>query len=127
MKITGVTERNTFNQLIEKCSENRHCLELLRFFADHPNARFNRLAIIQAHDENDREYGVERALVELINKGIVKVSIENNTHFYSLTKDESRRSLALEIARLEWRHWQLILNKAAFRWNETVNLKTVSI
>jgi predicted transcriptional regulator len=127
MDNTGITRRNTVNQLLEKRSENRHYLELLRFFGAHPNTRFNRLAVIQSLNENDSEYDIERALVQLINKGVIKASNENNTRFYSLTEDESGRKWVMELVKLEWHNCQLAFRKAALQWNEAVNGKAVSI
>jgi len=127
MENTVITERNTFNQLAEKRSENRYYLELLRFFGAHPNTRFNRLAVIQSLNENDSEYDIERALVQLITKGLVKASNENNTRFYSLTEDESGRKWVMELVKLEWHNCQMAFRKAAAQWNKAVNVKSVPI
>ena len=125
MTNTLMTGQPTFKQLIEKDNENRHSLELLRFFSAHPNARFNRLAVIQAQNENEREFEVERALVHLINEGIVKVTIENSAKLYALTEDESKRRWVLEMIKLEWHHWQLAFKKATFQQNEAVSARMV--
>jgi hypothetical protein len=127
MENTGITERNTFNQLMEKRSDNRYYLELLRFFGAHPNTRFNRLAVIQSLNENDSEYEIERALAQLISNGVIKASNENNTRFYSLTKDESRRKWVMELVKLEWHNCQLAFRKAVLQWNEAVKAKAASI
>jgi hypothetical protein len=110
---TVITRQNTFNQLTDNDNESRHRLELLRFFVTHPDTRFNRLAVLQSQDES--EYEIERALAHLITEGIVKVAIENNARFYSLTEDESRRKSGIEMVKQEWRHWQLGFKKTAPR------------
>jgi hypothetical protein len=109
MTNTIITRQNTPNLLTDKDNKNRHCLELLRFFVTHPNTRFNRLAVIQSQNEN--EYEVERALTYLITEGIVKVAIENNIRFYSLTENESKRKSGIEMVKPGWHRWQLELTK----------------
>jgi hypothetical protein len=110
-----ITRQNTHNQLTDKDNKNRHRLELLRFFVTHPNTRFNRLAVIQS--QNESEYEVERALTCLITEGIVKVAIESNSRFYSLTENESKRKSGIEMVKPGWHHWQLEIKKAASRGN----------
>jgi hypothetical protein len=102
-------------KLIGRDRKNRYyCLELLRFFGAHPNTRFNRLAVIHVLSEEGSKLEVERALVHLTDKGVVKSCIESNAHLYILTKDEAIRRLVLELARLEWSQWQLILRQNFF-------------
>jgi hypothetical protein len=107
------TRQNINNQLKDKDIKNRHCLELLRFFVTHPNTRFNRLAVLQS--QNESEYEVERALTCLITEGIVKVAIENNLRFYSLTENESKRKSGIEMVKPGWHRWQLAFKNATFQ------------
>jgi len=107
-----IIEQDTLFQFINKYSENRYCLELLRFFGTHPGTRFNRLAVVL--NEDGRKLEVKRALVHLTDKGVVKACIENNAYLYSLTKDEAIRRQVLELARLEWHQWRLVLRQSSF-------------
>lgn len=112
MANTEISKQEAFEQLIENYIENRHCLELLRFFSSHPYAQFNRLAVILTLNENGYRSEAESALAQLIEKGVVKVSIENNVPLYSLTEDESMRRRVLELIHLEWCRRQLALSTA---------------
>jgi hypothetical protein len=101
--------RPYINQLMKKLISNHCCLELLRFFVEHPNGRFSKLAILHAIDEDDSRLEVERALSQLAEEGILKTFIDNNISFYMLTRDEPMRSLVLNMALFNWREWQLLL------------------
>jgi hypothetical protein len=101
--------RPYINQLMKKLISNHCSLELLRFFVEHPNGRFSKLAILHAIDEDDSRLEVERALSQLAEEGILKTFIDNNISFYMLTRDEPMRSLVLNMALFNWREWQLLL------------------
>jgi hypothetical protein len=113
MENIEITKQEAFIQFIGKYGENCHCLELLRFFGTYPYARFNRLAVIHAINENGRKWELERALVHLIDEGVVKTCTENNTRLYSLTEDESIRAKVLELAKLDWHQYLANLWKPA--------------
>ena len=49
------------------------------------------------------------ALIELIDEGIVETGIENDPRLYSLTQDKPMRQLVLDLAKLDWRQWQMAL------------------
>jgi hypothetical protein len=102
-----VANQDALNQFIE----DRYCLELVRFWGAHPRARFNRLAVIHAFNQSDYKPEFERALVQLMSRGVVKVTVENGTHLYSLTEDEPLRSQVLELASLGWHYQQRALTK----------------
>lgn len=106
-----ITKQDTLNQFISKYMEEPPYPELLRFFGIHPCARFNRLAIIHALDFAGGKSEVERALVNLTDQGVVKVCIDHDTPLYSLTQDESTRRQVIELAKLDWSRWQLVLRK----------------
>ena len=97
------------SQLMKKLISNRCCLALLRFFLAHPNGRFSRLAIVHAIDDNDSKLEVEKALMHLVDEGILMINIENDISFYLLTREEPVRRAILEMAEFDWRHWQLVL------------------
>jgi hypothetical protein len=114
-------KHDALNQIIDMYHERRCCLELLRFFGTYPYTRFNRPAVIHAMKETSSQLEVDGALRDLILTRIVQESFENNTLLYSLTGDEIIHGWIEEIAKLEWRHWQLVLNKAASRCGKTAS------
>ncbi len=112
MTITKTIEIRTGQyqgQFVKRLVGDRCCLGLLRFFGAHPHGRFSELAVIHATDENGSRHATEKALAQLINEGVLKISIENSTCFYLLTGDEPIRQLVLDIAKLDWRQWQMWL------------------
>jgi hypothetical protein len=110
--ITEINTRQSVSQFTNNMVGDRCCLGLLRFFGAHPNSRFSKLAIVHAIDENGSRIKVEMALIQLINEGIIKIDIENDMRLYLLTKDEPVRQLVLDLAKLEWRQWQMVLDPA---------------
>ena len=102
-------------QFIREYGDDWCSLELLRFLGRHPHTRFCRLAIVPAVNRGTLD--IEGALRHLMDKGLVTVHAANGVHFYSLTEDESLRSLALSLAALDWRRWQLMLEQTR-RHNE---------
>ena len=111
MATTGITRQNTqpcLGQCVKKLITNRCCLELLRFFVAHPNGRFSKLAIVHAIDNNSSKPEVEKALMHMVDEGILNINIENDVSFYLLTREGPVRQSILEMAEFDWRHWQLI-------------------
>jgi len=109
IEVTQKKSRPYLNQLMKKLVHNRCSLGLLRFFVEHSNGRFSKLAIVHAIDEDDSRLEMEKALSQLVEEGILKTSIENNVCFYMLTREEPMRRLVLNMALFEWREWQLVL------------------
>jgi hypothetical protein len=109
--IEAIREKNqpSPGKLMKKLISNRRCLELLRFFAAHPEGRFSRLAINYAVDNGHGQWEVEDALAQLVNEGVLQIVIENGISFHRLTREESVRRVVLEMAEFDWRHWQLVL------------------
>jgi hypothetical protein len=97
------------SQLMKKFVGNRCCLGLLRFFAIHPNGRFSHLAVVHAIDEAGSRLEVEQALKQMADEGLLSPVSENGNVFYRLTKEEATRKLILNVALLDWRDWQLVL------------------
>lgn len=108
---TEIINLDTLFKLIGKYRNKRYCLELLRFFGIHPNARFNRLAVIHTLSEGGSKLEVEKALAHLINKGVVESCVESNARLYTLTRDEAIRTQVVKLGKLEWPRWQLILRQ----------------
>lgn len=90
-----------------------HCslLQMLRFLAKHPHTRFSRLAMSRVL--NDRKVFTERALRYLIDKEVVRAHGENGIRVFSLTTEEPVRSWALDLGRLDWSQWNLMLRQVA--------------
>jgi hypothetical protein len=109
IEVTKQKNQLSLCQLMKKLISNRCCLALLRFFLAHPNGRFSRLAIVHAIDDNDSKLEVEKALMHLVDEGILMINIENDISFYLLTREEPVRQVVLEMAEFDWRHWQLVL------------------
>lgn len=109
MAIYEVAIEEKLRQFIKEYADDPYCLELLRFFGRHPNTQFDHLATI--HALNGQRLYIELALRRLINEGMLRTYIENNVPRYSLSEDESLRSLVLDLAKLDWSRWQLTLRQ----------------
>jgi hypothetical protein len=109
--IAEIASGEKLYQFIREYTDSRYCLEILRFFGGYPRARFSELAVIHASDVNGGRFHIERDLRHLTDKGVVKTYIENNVRLYLLTEDEALRSLASELARLDWRQWQVVVRQ----------------
>jgi len=109
IEVTKSEKQSCMGQLMKKFVGNRCCLGLLRFFAIHPNGRFSKLAVVHAIDEAGSRLEVEQALIQMADEGILKAANDNNNTFYMLTKEETTRRLILNVALLNWRDWQLVL------------------
>jgi hypothetical protein len=82
-------------------------LQLLLFFSRHPNAHFNRSALMHALPVKQFDTGA--ALDRLIEKKIVVMGNENSLSLFSLTKDEAVRKLAIQMLNIDRSRWQVIL------------------
>jgi DNA-binding HxlR family transcriptional regulator len=96
-------------QFVKEHTGDQYCLELLQFFGRYPHTRFSELAVVHALD--GRKLYMERALKELTNQGLVNRCVENNVPLYWLTTDEPLHSLVLDLAKLDWGEWQLMLRQ----------------
>lgn len=84
---------------IKEHASDHHTLQVILFFADHPHAQFNELAIIHALNQDGGRRSLQKALKVLVDKGMIKALIVNNATVYSLP--ENMRSLASELARFD--------------------------
>ena len=84
-------------------------LELLLFFSRHPNARFNRTAILHALTSKQFDTGI--SLKQLIDKKMIVTYLENGITLYGLTKEEPTHSLAAQLIDIDQRQWQIILEQ----------------
>ncbi len=111
MTVAEITIAEKLCQFIEEHADDHYCLELLRFFGWYPHARFSELAVVHALNSNPGKLYTKRALRRLADEGVVKIYTENNVFLFSLTEDETLHSLALDLARLDWHQWQLVLRQ----------------
>jgi len=107
--ISEVAIEEKLRQFVSQYADDPYCLELLRFFGRHPNTQFGHLATVHAF--NGQRWHIELALRRLIKEGVVRTYTENNVPSYSLSQDESLRSLVLDLAKLDWGRWQLTLRQ----------------
>jgi hypothetical protein len=82
--------------------------ELLLFWIMHPNTRFSRKAIGYSLTSNNLD--VEGSLKIMVEEGLIDESVSNGVTLYSLTLNEERRRLILELANLGWNRWQYMLS-----------------
>lgn len=111
MAVDKITIAGELCQFIEQYADDHYCLELLRFFGGYPHARFSELAVVHALNSNNGKLYTRKALRRLIDKGVITAHHENNVLLYSLTGDETLCSLVAELAKLDWRQWQLVLSR----------------
>lgn len=111
MIVAEITIAEKLCQFIEQNMDDGYCLELLRFFGGYPHIRFSELAVLHALEPELGKSYTKKALERLVDKGVVRTSIDTNSPLYSLTEDESLCSLASNLAKLDWRQWQLVLRQ----------------
>lgn len=99
-------EDNLFS-FIREFGDDLNSLELLLFFSRHPNARFNRSAVIHAVSSQQFDTGI--TLKKLIDKKIIITCFENGITLFALTKEEPAHSLACQMKNIDQRQWQIIL------------------
>lgn len=105
------TKWKTPAQITKKYADDYCCLELLRFFGTYPSARFSELAVIHALNDNSEKSRILSALGRLVIDGVVGACIENSTHLYQLSNDESMHDSVVYLAKIDWHQWQTILER----------------
>jgi len=111
MTASEVAVAEKLGQSLREYADSHYCLEILRFFGKYPHARFSGLAVVHALNVNGGRLYIEKALRHLIDKGVVKAYMENNVRLYSLTENEPLSNLASNLAKLDWRQWQLVVKQ----------------
>jgi len=111
-----LTEENLY-RFLEQHENNRVKRELLAFWGIHPNAKFGRRAICYALDCGKLE--ADRALRALVEAGLIDTHMNNGLTLYSLTRDEAKRRMVLELATLDWDQRQLMLKRIERRDKST--------
>ncbi|MBM2825882.1 MAG: hypothetical protein HW402_1546 [Dehalococcoidales bacterium] len=111
MAVDKIAMADKLGQLIRRYVDDHYSLELLRFFGGYPHARFSELAVVHALNSNHGTMYIRGALRQLVDKGVVKISTDNNVSLYALTEDESLCNLASDLAKLDWHQWQLVFRQ----------------
>ena len=111
MTTAGITMAEELCQFIEQYADSYHCLELFRFFGGYPHAKFSELAVVHALNSDHGESYIKKALIQLVDKGVIRRSVNNNIPLYSMTEDNWLCSLASNLAKLDWSRWQLMLKQ----------------
>jgi hypothetical protein len=109
LEVTRTQIKPATGELIKKLTNNRCCLSLLRFFMQHPNGHFSKLAVVHALDDSGRQSEVDNALRQLVMEGVINTRTENAVCFYQLTQDEPQRHVLLSLAKFDWHQWQMVL------------------
>src|SRR3990172_753706 len=84
---------------IKEAANDSYCLQIILFFAGHPYAQFNELAIIHALNHDGERRYLQRALGVLVDKAMIKTHMDSKTLVYLLA--DNMRSLASELAKLD--------------------------
>jgi len=96
MTATHVRTAKKAHVFVEEDAEGRAKRELLIFWGMHPNAKFDKSAISYALGCTRTE--IERALVGLLETGLVDQCVSNGVTLYSLTRNEEKRHPILTYA-----------------------------
>lgn len=105
MRDVGI--ESELSNFIKGFCDDLYSLELLLFFSRHPNARFNRAAVLHAINAKQFETGL--SLKQLVDKKMVVTYSENGIILYGLTKEEPAHSLASQLINIDQYQWQIIL------------------
>lgn len=112
MTTTETTITEQLCQFVKQYVDGHYCLELLRFFGCHPCTQFSELVIVHALNSKRGILEIKKALKQLVDKKVIRISFSNNVPLYSISEDESLRVLASKLANLDWRQWQLMIKQA---------------
>jgi len=111
MTVAQITLVEKLCHFLNPYMDDSYCLQLLRFFGAYPYTRFSEPVIVHTMNPNNGKPHTRRALRQLVDKGVVRMSTDNDILLYSLTEDESLRNLASELAELDWSQWQLVFRQ----------------
>jgi hypothetical protein len=111
MTVAQITLAEKLCHFLKQYMDDSYCLQLLRFFGGYPYTRFSEPVIVHAVNSNNGKSHTRRALRQLVDKGVVRMSTANDVLLYSLTEDESLRNLASDLAKLDWPQWQLVFRQ----------------
>jgi hypothetical protein len=104
-----ITISEELSRFIKEYATDRYTLQLILFFAAHPYARFSELTIIHALNQNGGRCSLQKALRNLVDRGLIIARFENKVVLYSLPDNTLMRSILLELAQLDvYQQWLLI-------------------
>ena len=113
MEPMTVSTQEELYRFLEEHGNSRVKRELLDFWGRHPNAKFSRHAICFALDCGKLE--ANKALRALVDAGLVDNHTNNGLTLYSLTENEEKRRLVLELAALDWDQWDTLIKRVEQR------------
>jgi hypothetical protein len=109
METLTVSTQEELYRFLEKHGNNRVKRELLDFWGRHPGTKFSRYAICFALDCGKLE--ADRNLRDMVDAGLLDNHANNGLSFYSLTRNEEKRRLVLELAALGWDQWNILTKR----------------
>jgi hypothetical protein len=109
METLSVSTEEELYHFLEEHGTNRVKRELLAFWGRHSDAKFSRRVICYALDCSKLE--AEGALRAMVDAGLVDNHTNNGLTLYSLTENEERRRLVLELAALDWDQWNTMIKR----------------
>lgn len=107
MTISEVAPEKNQSQSVSEYTKDPYCLEILMFLGKHPRTQFSQMTIFRSL--GIRRFYIEEAIKQLINRGVVTKSVENDVTFYSLAMSEPLYGLVSDMVKLEWCQWQSLL------------------
>jgi len=109
METLNASAEEELYHFLKEHGNNRMKRQLLAFLGRHPNAKFSRRVICCALDCSKLE--AEGALRAMVEEGLLDEHTNNSVTLYSLTKNEGKSRLVLELASLSWEQRQLMLRR----------------
>lgn len=106
--LTGPTQEE-LDRFLEEHGNNQVKRGLLEFWGRHYDAKFSRRVICYALDCSKLE--AEGALRAMVEEGLLDKHITNGVTLYSLTRNEEKRRLVLELAVLGWDQWNIMIKR----------------
>jgi hypothetical protein len=92
LELATIIENRT-NSLLSENESNGLKRDICHFLYKHPYAKFSGDCVYYATDYGKNE--IRESFQDFVLAGILNVTTEHNTSFYSLTTDEELRNLAL--------------------------------
>ena len=96
-------------KFLENYAGDRMGTKLLAFWGRHPDTGFTKSAICWALD--CKKHDINRALKDMVEAGLIDMYECNSVLLYSLTANEERRRLVLELTSLGWNWWRIALGR----------------
>jgi hypothetical protein len=107
--VENINTRDMIANFIKNFANDLCSLELLMFFGRHPNARFNRTAVLRAISAKRFDTGI--ALKHLMDQKLVITFFENGITLYALSKEELIRTAVFELKNIDRLQWQSLVEQ----------------